>query len=140
MLLWIYYSSMIVFFGAEITWVFSQQYGTRAGGAANPEKKKAVAQQGVVLNTSVSASEAQAMQDTPAVALTPVRRRQSIPQRLISQRLARLLPVRFQRCLVARRPEPELPTLTAALSNAALAVLAVPAVAVLRLVRLLRGR
>ena len=140
MLLWIYYSSMIVFFGAEVTWVFSQQYGTRAGGAANPEKKEAVAQQGVVLDTSVSASEAQAMQDTPAEALTPVQRRRSIPHGLISQRLARLLSARFQRRPVARRPEPELPTLTAALSNAALAVLAVPAVAVLRLVRLLRGR
>ncbi len=150
MLLWIYYSSMIVFFGAEITWVFSQQYGTRAGGAANPEKKEAVAQQGVVLDTSVSASEAQAIQDTPAEALTPVQRRRFIPhgliphglisQGLISQRLARLLPARFRRRPVARRPEPELPTLRAALGNAALAVLAVPAVAVLRLVRLLRRR
>ena len=110
------------------------------GGAANPEKKEAVAQQGVVLDTSVSASEVQAMQDTPAEALTPVQRRRFIPHELISQRLARLLPARFQRRPVARKPEPELPTLRAALGNAALAVLAVPAVAVLRLARLLRGR
>ncbi len=130
MLLWIYYSSMIVFFGAEVTWVFSQQYGTRAGGAANPEKKEAVAEQGVVLDTTLSASEAQAMQNTPAEALTPVQRRG----------LARLLPARFQRRPVARRPQPELPTVGAALGNAVTAVLAVPAVVVLRLVRLLRGR
>jgi membrane protein len=136
MLLWIYYSSLIVFFGAEITWVFSQQYGTRAGGAANPEKKEAVAEQGVQLDTSLSVQETSALTQQAAEALTPSQRRglaRFLPPRL--------LPARFQPKPHAPRPaETELPTLSAALGNAALALLAVPTVAVLRLLRLFRRR
>ncbi|WP_407569477.1 YihY/virulence factor BrkB family protein [Deinococcus altitudinis] len=142
MLLWIYYSSMIVFFGAEVTWVFSQQYGTRAGGAGNLEKKEAVAGQGVQLDTSVSESEAQAISQTPPEAMNPVQRRG-----LVGRGLAHLLPGRARAATPAtgggrptRPTETEPPTLRAALGNAALAILAVPSVALLRLLWLLRGR
>ena len=130
MLLWIYYSSMIVFFGAEVTWVYSQTYGTRAGGSGNPEKKEALAEQGAEIDPSVSPQEVQAIQNARPETMTPVRRRG----------LARLVPARFQRPPAPARPEAELPSLSAALSNAAVALLAVPSVAVLQLVRLIRGR
>ncbi len=58
MLLWIYYSSMIVFFGAEITWVYSQQYGTRQGGADNTEKAAAVTEHARQLDAGASGPEA----------------------------------------------------------------------------------
>lgn len=47
LLTWIYYSAMIFFFGAEVTWVYSQRSGSKAGGAANNAKKEALAAQGV---------------------------------------------------------------------------------------------
>ncbi len=142
MLLWIYYSSMIVFFGAEVTWVFSQQYGTRAGGAGNLEKKEAVAEQGVQLDTNVSASEARAMSQTSPEALTPAQRRGLLSRGLVGRGLARVLPGRNRadRPVQVRPAEAEPPTLRAALSNAALAILAVPSVALLRLLWRLRGR
>ncbi|WP_407540778.1 YhjD/YihY/BrkB family envelope integrity protein [Deinococcus radiomollis] len=143
MLLWIYYSSMIVFFGAEVTWVFSQQYGTRAGGAANLEKKAAVAEQGVQIDTSVSESEAQAIGQTPPEAIGPAQR-----QGLVGRGLAHLLPGRARTDtqppapaqVQVRSAQAGPPTLRAALGNAALAILAVPSVALLRLLWLLRGR
>ena len=144
MLLWIYYSSMIVFFGAEVTWVFSQQYGTRAGGAANLEKKAAVAEQGVQLDTTVSASEAQAIGQTPLEAMSPAQRQGLVGQGLVGRGLARLLPGRPHADASPpplRRPaQSGPPTLRAALGNAALAILAVPSVALLRLLWLLCGR
>ncbi len=134
MLLWIYYSSMIVFFGAEVTWVFSQQYGTRAGGAGNPGKKEAVAEQGVALDTSVSASEASAIRETPTENLTPVQRRG-----LAGWGLSRWLPARFGRPTAPTSPQHDaLPTIRQALGNAVLALLAVPSVLLLHLLRLLR--
>jgi membrane protein len=138
MLLWIYYSSMIVFFGAEVTWVFSQQYGTHAGGAGNLDKKNAVAEKGANIERETgrdaSGSAAQATSQPPPEAITPVQRRG----------LARVLPGRTR----AERPAPASskplhvgpPTLRDALGNAALAILAVPSVALLRLLWLLRGR
>lgn len=135
MLLWIYYSSMIVFFGAEVTWVYSQQYGTRAGGAANPEKKEAMAEQGVDVDPSLSASEAQAIAGPQGDALTPTQRRGLGVTPGTEGPAGRRRP---------RRPtspnEADLPTFGAALSQAVLAVLALPSVALLRLLRLFRRR
>lgn len=149
MLLWIYYSSMIVFFGAEVTWVFSQQYGTQAGGAANPEKKEAVAEQGADIDTGVSASEAGAIAATPVENMTPAQRRtlktlgHAAPGQAKSG-LGRFVPARFRRQEAdisdVQRPRDDLPTVRAAVGNAALALLAVPSVAVLRLVRVFRRR
>lgn len=128
LMLWIYYSAMIFFFGAEVTWVYSQKYGTRAGGAANVGKKEAVAAQGAEIDTAPSAQEAEAAAQTDQ----PLR-----------DTRGRVLGVPLPR-LPRRRPTPAasarasaLPGLRATLWNALSAVLAVPAVLVLRL---LRGR
>ncbi len=37
LLVWIYYSSMILLFGAEFTRVFAESHGSRAGAASAPE-------------------------------------------------------------------------------------------------------
>ena len=138
MLLWIYYSSMIVFFGAEVTWVFSQQYGTHAGGTDNPDKKNAVAEKGANIEREpggdAGESATQATSQPPPEAMTPVQRRG----------LARVLPGRTRVERPAPAPSKPVhvgpPTLRDALGNAALAILAVPSVALLRLLWLLRGR
>ncbi|ULH14550.1 YihY/virulence factor BrkB family protein [Deinococcus sp. KNUC1210] len=159
MLLWIYYSSMIIFFGAEITWVYSQQYGTHAGGASNPDKKAAVADQGGAIDPSVSAKEAEAIAQTPADKLTPAQRRslsekgQQAAQDTASDRVPHAkrslrdrLQRRFQRTPptppAPRAPDaaPDLPSIGAAVQNAVIALLAVPSVMVLTLVRLVLGR
>ncbi len=133
MLLWIYYSSMIVFFGAEVTWVYSQQYGTQAGGATNPDKKQAVAEKGVSLQTAPSAKEREAAAQTPDEALTPSQRR-SVRQNNRRRDQDRPAEPRGRRDAPA---EAEVPGVGMALREAALAVLAVPAVVALQLLRLL---
>ncbi|AFZ68475.1 YihY/virulence factor BrkB family protein [Deinococcus peraridilitoris] len=65
LLLWIYYSSMILFFGAEMTWVYSQKYGSQGGGAQSPDKKQALAQKGSDIPTNVSRQEREAVERTP---------------------------------------------------------------------------
>lgn len=152
MLLWIYYSSMIVFFGAEVTWVFSQRYGTQAGGAGNPEKKEAVAEQGAAIDTGVSASEAEAIAATAPEDMTPAQRRtlETLGHKPAGQKtgrrsgVSRFVPARFRRPTPptpeAGRPQDDLPTVRAAIGNATVAVLAVPSVAVLRIVRVFRRR
>jgi membrane protein len=49
LLLWVYYSAQILFFGAELTQVYANQYGTRVVPAANaePVTEEARAQQGM---------------------------------------------------------------------------------------------
>ncbi|MFC4455085.1 YihY/virulence factor BrkB family protein [Deinococcus sonorensis] len=127
MLLWIYYSSMLVFFGAEITWVYSQRYGTQAGGAGNPTKKAAVAQQGGEIGTHISASEAEAIRKTPPERLTP------------SQRLWLSEQTRPPEPPVAPpHAKPARLSIRSAIGNAVLALLALPSVLVLRLVGLFR--
>ena len=159
MLLWIYYSSMIVFFGAEITWVYSQQYGTHAGGAGNPDKKAAVADQGGAIDPAVSAKEAQAIAQTPADKLTPAQRKSLADQghataagehegrvpsakQGLRDRLRRRLQRHPQPEPAPRAPDapPELPSIRAAVQNAVIALLAVPSVLVLSVVRLFRRK
>ena len=157
MLLWIYYSSMIVFFGAEITWVYSQQYGTRAGGAGNPDKKAAIVQQGGAIDPRVSAGEAEAISRTPPEQLTPAQRAVLEGQGHTAGEELRAAPTakgglaaRLRRRL-GRPPTPPpapaspdaptpLPGLGTAIQQAVIALLAVPSLAVLRLVRLFGRR
>ncbi|MFC4426582.1 YihY/virulence factor BrkB family protein [Deinococcus navajonensis] len=142
LLLWIYYSGMIFFFGAESTWVYSQKFGSQAGGAANSAKKMALAEKGAAIDPTPSAQERSAptnggpVRDSrgrviglssadgspqgPAPAGTtrwPFRRRTPRPRK------------------VARAPS-LLPSLGGALWNALSALLAIPTVLVLRLVGL----
>ena len=128
LLLWIYYSAMIFFFGAEVTWVYSQRFGTHAGGAANTAKKQALAAQGAEIDPTESDQERAAKQQADS----PVRDSRG---RVLGVPVPRVLP------RVPRREEGRvLPTVRAALWNAVTAVLAVPAVIVLRVLGITGGR
>ncbi|GAA5440244.1 hypothetical protein Dcae01_01755 [Deinococcus caeni] len=128
LLLWIYYSAMIFFFGAEVTWVYSQRFGTHAGGAANTAKKEALAAQGAEIDPTESTQE----RDAKRQADSPVRDSRG---RVLGVPVPRVLP------RVPRREEGRvLPTVRAALWNAVTAVLAVPAVIVLRVLGITGGR
>lgn len=131
LLLWIYYSAMIFFFGAEVTWVYSQKFGTHAGGAANTAKKEALAAQGVDIDPTESAQE----RDAKDAAGRPA---QDARGRVLGVAVPTLPRVLKQ---VPRREEGRmLPTVRAALWNAVTAVLAVPVVIVLRLLGITGGR
>lgn len=125
LLLWIYYSAMIFFFGAEVTWVYSQKHGTHAGGAANVGKKAAVAAQGADIDTTPSGQEEAAMQqaDQPP---QDARGRVQLPWGRRS-RQARPFEVQMS------TPQDVVPGIGQTLWNAVTAVLAIPAVIVLRL-------
>ncbi|MBX8466801.1 YihY/virulence factor BrkB family protein [Deinococcus sp. RIT780] len=128
LLLWIYYSAMIFFFGAEVTWVYSQKFGTHAGGAANTAKKQALAAQGAEIDPTESTQE----RDAKRQADGPVRDSRG---RVLGVPVPRVLP------RVPRREEGRvLPTVRAAVWNAVTAVLAVPAVIVLRVLGITGGR
>ncbi|MFC5849506.1 YihY/virulence factor BrkB family protein [Deinococcus petrolearius] len=140
LLLWIYYSAMIFFFGAEVTWVYSQKYGSRAGGAGNVAKKQAVADKGAEISTAPSPQEAEAA----AHADRPVRDARGrvvagpqVPGREQGAgKPRRALPWPLTRLPAPRRPrapESQVPSVGGALWNALSAVLALPAVIVLRL-------
>ncbi|GAA5513698.1 hypothetical protein Dcar01_02443 [Deinococcus carri] len=130
LMLWLYYSAMIFFFGAEVTWVYSQKYGTHAGGAANVAKKAAVAAQGADIDTTPSHQEREAAQNA-----TPGKPVQDARGRVLGLPLPRLARRRGE-VRPAAPPAPAraaLPSLGAVLWNAVGALLAVPAVIVLRL-------
>ena len=128
LLLWIYYSAMIFFFGAEVTWVYSQRFGTHAGGAANTAKKEALAAQGA----EIDPTESQQERESKRQARRPVRDSRG---RVLGVPVPRVLP------RVPRREEGRvLPTVRAAVWNAVTAVLAVPAVIVLRVLGITGGR
>ncbi|GGS27894.1 YihY/virulence factor BrkB family protein [Deinococcus knuensis] len=128
LLLWIYYSAMIFFFGAEVTWVYSQKFGNHAGGAANTAKKRALAAQGAQIDPDESPQERDARQGAAAEGCTHL-------LGLPLPELPRVLPQ------VPRRDEGRvLPTVRAAIWNAVTAVLAVPAVIVLRVLGITGGR
>nr|WP_255682660.1 YihY/virulence factor BrkB family protein [Deinococcus sp. 6YEL10] len=128
LLLWIYYSAMIFFFGAEVTWVYSQKFGTHAGGAANTAKKQALAAQGAEIDPTESTQERDAKRQSDS----PVRDSRG---RVLGVPVPRVLP------RVPRREEGRvLPTVRAAIWNAVTAVLAVPAVIVLRVLGITGGR
>jgi len=119
LLLWIYYSSLIFFFGAEVTWVYSQKYGTRAGGASYVAKKQQLAAHGAHIDAAPSTQEVES--GAPKAARPP--------RRVLGRPLPQL-PQRF-----SRPTTPDvLPSISAAVWNAVLAILAVPAVIVLRLI------
>ena len=134
LLAWIYYSAMIFFFGAELTWVYSQKFGTRAGGAANTAKKAALAVAGANVSTEPGEQEKAAQ----AAAL-----RQGKPIRDHRGRIVRTGGRRPRPALLTSTPRPGratadrrlglLPNLIAAVWNAFAAILAVPTVLILGL-------
>ncbi|SEJ58808.1 membrane protein [Deinococcus reticulitermitis] len=128
LLAWIYYSAMIFFFGAEATWVYSQKFGTRAGGAANPAKKAALAQRGAALDSEPSDQEAAAQAEAG---------RKGQPARDSRGRVIGTGSGRSRARTRAGSPALQtdgrlLPSLGGAVWNAVAALLALPAVLVLR--------
>lgn len=131
LLLWIYYSAMIFFFGAEVTWVYSQKFGTHAGGATNVAKKEALAAQGAQIDVRPSEQELGAMQRSNH----PLRNTRGRLLNVPLPKLPRLLP------RVPRKEEGRLlPTVRATLWNAVTALLAVPVVVILRIIGLTGGK
>lgn len=133
LLVWIYYSAMIFFFGAEVTWVYSQKYGTHAGGAANIAKKEEVAAQGADIDPTPSRQEQDALRNTTS--------RHSVRDargRVLAVPGTRLPAFLRRRAGPNASPpsQPQLPGVGATLWNLVTALFAVPAVIVLRLVRL----
>ncbi|MGX9685698.1 YihY/virulence factor BrkB family protein [Deinococcus wulumuqiensis] len=135
LLAWIYYSAMIFFFGAEATWVYSQKFGTHAGGAGNPAKKAALSESGADVDHGMGQQEREAQ----AAAL-----RQGKP---IKDHRGRIIKTGGK----APAPRPSvprpgratkarsgglLPSLAAAVWNAFAAILAVPTVLILGLLGL----
>lgn len=131
LLTWIYYSTMIFFFGAEVTWVYSQRHGSSAGGAANLAKKAALAAQGVQISTAPSPQEAQAA----AAAQRPPRDSRGRVVGQLTSRLPAFAKAPFAKGAKVRQPAAPtlLPSLGAALWNALSALLAIPAVLILGL-------
>ncbi len=136
LLLWIYYSGMILFFGAEVTWVYSQRYGSRAGGASNPGKKVAVAQQGVAVNQAPSAQEREAARHTPGEPVSPVANPHSGRSEVAARRAGS--PPQFQP--PQSQPPGPPPLVGRALAQALFALLALPTLPVLWLIRRLGKR
>lgn len=131
LLVWIYYSGMIFFFGAEVTWVYSQKYGSHAGGAANVAKKQALAQRGAQLPTEPSEQERRAASQADE----PVRDSRG---RVLGLPVPRL-PTRQERRerARARAANPSLlPSLGGAVWNLLSAALAIPSLLILKLVGL----
>lgn len=137
LLVWIYYSGMIFFFGAEITWVYSQKYGSGAGGAVSVTKKEELVGKGADLDPTPSQQELEGL------------RRAAEQGKPIPGRWARLVKGVQERRADLPRVLPEVPTraegrvlpsVGGALWNAVAAVLAVPAVIVLRVLGLTGGK
>ncbi|SMB95474.1 YihY/virulence factor BrkB family protein [Deinococcus hopiensis] len=128
LMLWIYYSGMIFFFGAEVTWVYSQKFGTHAGGAVNAAKKEALAARGLGIDPTPSGQEVAAQAQAGPQDMGPdARRRLGLPRRRGAPTSAPGFQVR------AYSPGETVPGVGAALWNALTAILAVPAVLALRL-------
>ncbi|WP_040382876.1 YihY/virulence factor BrkB family protein [Deinococcus apachensis] len=131
LLLWIYYSAMIFFFGAEVTWVYSQKYGTHAGGAVNTGKKQALAAKGAGIDTAPSEQEAKAQANAdPGDARADARGRVQMPG---AQGAPAGGGARGTFRVRTFTPRDTVPGVGRALWNAVTAVMAVPAVLVLRL-------
>lgn len=131
LLLWIYYSAMIFFFGAEVTWVYSQRHGTHAGGAANIAKKAALNAQGARLDPTPSQQELEAA----ANAKQPIKDARGRILGLPKPPLPRLVPQ------VPTKEEGRLlPTVRGTVWNAVTAVFAVPVVIIFRVLGLTGGQ
>ncbi|HUQ73601.1 MAG TPA: YihY/virulence factor BrkB family protein [Burkholderiales bacterium] len=85
LMVWVYYSAQIFLFGAEFTWVYAHEYGSRRGqerpqpaGAAVPEKKDEVQHRHFPLPVRVMP---QPLTARPAANALPARERRSLRRR-----------------------------------------------------------
>ncbi|QFP76529.1 YihY/virulence factor BrkB family protein [Deinococcus sp. AJ005] len=126
LLLWIYFSSMVFFFGAEVTWVYSQKFGSGAGGAGSVDKKAALAEKGAQIDTTPTAQELEASKKEQKGSPLPGRLGDLLDT--ANAKLPRVLPH-----APTHAEGRLLPSVRGTVWNAVRAVLAVPAVIVLRL-------
>jgi len=137
LLLWIYYTAQIVFFGAEITWVYAQQHGTGAGGALSPAKKEALVKRGVNINPAPTPREREAAARTPGAPPTPAAQPHAAAASTSSTSGAATAGGAVTR--VSRQPgQIRVPSLWRALTQALYSVLALPALLVFSVTRLVR--
>jgi len=134
LLVWIYYSALIFFFGAEVTWVYSQKYGSGAGGAVSVTKKEELVAKGADLDPTPSEQELEGLKRA-AEQGKPVAGRWLHRMRERRAALPRVLPQ-----VPTQAQGRVLPTVRGALWNALTALLAVPAVILLRVLGLTGGR
>lgn len=137
LLVWIYYSGMIFFFGAEVTWVYSQKYGSGAGGAVSVTKKEELVGKGADLDPTPSEQELEGLRRA-AEQGKPIPGRWARLVQGVQERRAELPRVLPQ--VPTREEGRVLPSVGGALWNAVAALLAVPAVVVLRVLGLTGGR
>ncbi|MCP2014317.1 membrane protein [Deinococcus sp. HSC-46F16] len=137
LLVWIYYSGMIFFFGAEVTWVYSQKYGSGAGGAVSVTKKEELVGKGADLDPTPSEQELEGLRRA-AEQGKPIPGRWARLVRGVQDRRAELPRVLPQ--VPTREEGRVLPTVRGTLWNAVTALLAVPAVIMLRVLGLTGGQ
>lgn len=119
-LIWMYFSAMIFFYGAEVTWVYSQTYGSGAGGAENVSKKEAMQAKGSHIDPTPTQQELEDAQRKPkrgALAL------------LSRPKLLKVLP-----SVPTQEEGRLLPTVKESITTAITAVMAVPVVILFRLI------
>lgn len=132
LLAWIYYSAMIFFFGAEATWVYSQKFGSSAGGAGNTAKKAALAEQGAQVDTEPGQQELEAQAEALRKG-QPIRDHRGRVIRTAGQRPVPLTTMPRPGSVPTRPRGRLLPNVAAAVWNAFAAILAVPTVLILGL-------
>ncbi|MPY67518.1 YihY/virulence factor BrkB family protein [Deinococcus sp. SDU3-2] len=137
LLLWIYYSAMIFFFGAEVTWVYSQKYGSGAGGAVSVTKKEELINKGADLDPTPSDQELEGLKQA-AEQGKPIPGRWARLVHGVQERRAELPRVLPE--VPTREEGRVLPTVRGTLWNAVTALLAVPTVIVLRVLGLTGGQ
>lgn len=118
LLLWIYYNSMILFFGAELTYAYAKHFGSSEASLSARIKEEGY----------LTPREARAIAYAAETggALTPQQRQRAW------QRTTRMEQPRSMLTLQQSAPKPVLPSLAKALWNALSAVLAVPALLLAR--------
>lgn len=139
LLAWIYYSAMIFFFGAEATWVYSQKFGSSAGGAGNTAKKEALIESGVDISLEPGQQELAAQ----AEALRQGKSIRDHRGRVIRTAGARHVPLTVEpRPGTLSQPKKGglLPSLFAAVWNAFAALLAIPTVLILGVLGIGKGK
>lgn len=135
LLVWMNYSAMIFFFGAELTWVYSQKHGRGAGGAASVTKKEELISKGAALNAAPSPQEHEGLRRA-AEAGKPVPRSFAVhlaEYRASQQIASQPLHASKTTSTVQAEPPTPVPSLAGALWGAVTAVLALPAVLILNL-------
>lgn len=133
LLLWVYFSAQIFFFGAEVTWVYSQRFGSRAGGAHSPAKKAMMARLGARIDPTPSPKEQEAARRTPAVASPTA-------SPYLAESASTVSGKSVPEVRRVRRGAPALPSIGRLFAQVGYTLLALPALPVVWLIRRFSGK